>query len=135
MGLLMGMESLEFHGKMLGVNVFQPNARQRVTLRNAMASTCSYPHLPMLDETRIHCRDSFYDRGYAQPMEELKLVIELVALTEGIFLDSVHAGKTMAGLIGLVRSEEIEKGSDVVMVNTGGMTTYCDYSSMAGLQN
>ncbi len=41
----------------------------------------------------------------------------------------------MAGLIGLVRSEEIEKGSDVVMVNTGGMTTYYDYSSMAGLQN
>ena len=135
MGLLMGLEEMGFSGAVMGINVFQPNEQQQKTLRNAMTSTCEYLNVPEVEIEKIHCRESFYGKGYAQPTKELKQAVELVARTEGIFLDPVYAGKTMAGLISLVQSGEIEKGSNVVMVNTGGMATYYDYSSMIGLQS
>ncbi|WP_461388565.1 hypothetical protein [Desulfosporosinus fructosivorans] len=45
-------------------------------------------------------------------------------------LDPVYSGKTAAGLIGLIRKGQMEKGSRVIFLHTGGLTTYYDYSSM-----
>ncbi len=133
MGLLIGLEAGGFSGQILGINVFQPNKAQQATLQGALAATCDYLRIASPGVEKIHCRDSYYGKGYAQPTEELEETLALVARTEGIFLDPVYAGKTAAGLIGLIRSGEIQRGTNVVLLNTGGMVTYYDYSSMAGL--
>ncbi len=133
MGLLIGLEAGGFTGRIFGINVFQPNTQQQETLRKALASTCDFLQITSPGMEKIHCRDSYFGKGYAQPTEELMEAIVLVARTEGIFLDPVYAGKTAAGLIGLIRSGEIRKGSTVVLLNTGGMATYYDYSSIAGI--
>ena len=46
--------------------------------------------------------------------------VELLAKTEGILLDPVYSGKTMAGLIDLVRQNEFPKDSNVLFLHTGG---------------
>jgi D-cysteine desulfhydrase len=56
--------------------------------------------------------------------------VRLVARTEGILLDPVYTGKTMAGLIDLVRKGFFKKGDTVLFVHTGGspaLYVYQDY--------
>jgi len=46
--------------------------------------------------------------------------INLVARTEGIFLDPVYTGKTMMGLIDLIKKGYFKKSDTVVFLHTGG---------------
>jgi D-cysteine desulfhydrase len=79
---------------------------------------------------KVKCFDAFFGEGYSKPTIELKEAIELLARTEGIMLDPIYSGKAMAGLIGLIRNGEIEKGSKIVFLHTGGFTPYYDYTTM-----
>ena len=46
--------------------------------------------------------------------------VKMVAETEAILLDPVYTGKTMAGLIDLVRSGFFAKEETILFVHTGG---------------
>jgi D-cysteine desulfhydrase len=46
--------------------------------------------------------------------------VRLLARLEGILLDPVYTGKTMAGLLGLVARGEFGRGENVVFLHTGG---------------
>lgn len=46
--------------------------------------------------------------------------INLLARTEGIFLDPVYSGKAMAGLIDHIRIGRVQPGDSVVFLHTGG---------------
>ena len=64
--------------------------------------------------------DAYIGPGYAKITPEARAAIHLVARLEGIFLDPVYTGKTMAGLSDLVARGEIARGSTVVFWHTGG---------------
>jgi L-cysteate sulfo-lyase len=53
--------------------------------------------------------------------------VQMVARTEGIFLDPVYSGKGMAGLIDLIRKGTFNKGENVVFLHTGGATGLFGY--------
>ena len=44
----------------------------------------------------------------------------MLARTEGVFLDPVYTGKTMAGMIDLIRKGRFRKDEHVVFMHTGG---------------
>ncbi len=48
------------------------------------------------------------------------IAILLAARTEGMLTDPVYQGKSMAGLIAMIRSGEISPGSKVLYVLLGG---------------
>jgi D-cysteine desulfhydrase len=58
--------------------------------------------------------------GYAVPTDGMVEAVQLLARTEGILLDPVYTGKTMAGLIHRVRTGVYGPEDDVVFVHTGG---------------
>jgi 1-aminocyclopropane-1-carboxylate deaminase/D-cysteine desulfhydrase-like pyridoxal-dependent ACC family enzyme len=60
--------------------------------------------------------------------EECRQAIKLVARTEGIFLDPVYTGKTMAGLIDLVRKGKFTSKDTVVFFHTGGVAALFAYA-------
>jgi D-cysteine desulfhydrase family pyridoxal phosphate-dependent enzyme len=64
--------------------------------------------------------EDYLGPGYAIITPEARDAIFKVARLEGIFLDPVYTGKTMAGLMDLVRRDEIKKGSTIVFWHTGG---------------
>lgn len=129
-GLLLGFEQANYPVSVLGINVSQNNEKQLKALYTAIDQVSSFLNVEAPDKKKVHCYEEFYGEGYSRPTAELKEAIELLARTEGIMLDPVYSGKTMAGLIGLIRSGEIKKGSKVVFLHTGGFTLYYDYSSM-----
>ena len=55
--------------------------------------------------------DGYAGPAYGIPGEQTIEAIHLAARTEGMLTDPVYEGKSMAGLVGMIRSGEIPSGS------------------------
>jgi 1-aminocyclopropane-1-carboxylate deaminase len=71
--------------------------------------------------------------AYGIPDRGTVEAIQLVARTEGVITDPVYEGKSMAGLIGMVRSGEIPTGSRVLYAHLGGQPALPAYAGFPGL--
>ncbi len=67
---------------------------------------------------------------YGIPVQSTIDAITLTGRLEGVILDPVYEGKSMAGLIDLVRSGEIDRTSNVLFVHLGGQPALNAYSSV-----
>ena len=77
--------------------------------------------------------DGYVGPAYGIPDEQTIDAIRLAARTEGMLTDPVYEGKSMAGLIGMVRSGEIPAGSRVLYAHLGGQPALSAYAHMPGL--
>ena len=71
--------------------------------------------------------------AYGVPDQQTIDAIHLVARTEGMLTDPVYEGKSMAGLIAMVRSGEIPAGSRVLYCHLGGQPVLPAYVGAPGL--
>jgi 1-aminocyclopropane-1-carboxylate deaminase len=71
--------------------------------------------------------------AYGVPDEDTVAAIHLAARTEGMLTDPVYEGKSIAGLIGMVRSGEIPAGSSVLYAHLGGQPALPAYVNTPGL--
>ncbi len=74
----------------------------------------------------------YFAPGYEQPNEAASEAIQLLARTEGLFVDPVYTGKALAGLLDYVRSGKVPAGSNVVFWHTGGATALFAEQSILG---
>ncbi len=70
---------------------------------------------------------------YGVPDEATTEAIQLAARTEAMITDPVYEEKSLAGLIGMVRSGEIPRGSRVLYAHLGGQTALSVYAHTPGL--
>ena len=68
----------------------------------------------------IENQEQYIGPGYALATEESREALELVARTEGMFLDPVYTAKAMAGLIDHIRAGKLDPSRPVVFLHTGG---------------
>ena len=87
---------------------------------------------PLRDD-EITVVDGYAGPAYGVPDQITVDAIHLAARTEGMLTDPVYEGKSMAGLIGMVRSGEIEPGSRVLYCHLGGQPVLSAYAGAAGL--
>ncbi len=71
--------------------------------------------------------------AYGVPDAGTVEAIQLVARTEGVLTDPVYEGKSMAGLIGMIRSGDIPAGSRVLYAHLGGQPALPAYAGFPGL--
>ncbi|MFD2471168.1 1-aminocyclopropane-1-carboxylate deaminase [Amycolatopsis silviterrae] len=77
--------------------------------------------------------DERYHAGvYGIPDERTLEAIRTAARMEGMITDPVYEGKSMAGLIDLVRTGEIAKDSNVLYAHLGGQPAINAYTSVLG---
>ncbi len=62
----------------------------------------------------------YWQPKYSVPNKKMVEAVNLMAKTEGILLDPVYTGKTVAGLIGLSHQGYFKKGENILFVHTGG---------------
>ena len=74
----------------------------------------------LIAEHEVECHDTALGDGYGRMGDDTWEAITLAARTEGLLLDPVYTGKTLAGLIALIRSGELSAGQRVVFIHTGG---------------
>ncbi|MFY9232126.1 MAG: 1-aminocyclopropane-1-carboxylate deaminase [Candidatus Nanopelagicales bacterium] len=67
---------------------------------------------------------------YGIPVESTLDAIRLTGSLEGVILDTVYEGKSMAGLIDLVTSGDIPKDSNVLYAHLGGQQALNAYSAL-----
>jgi 1-aminocyclopropane-1-carboxylate deaminase len=71
--------------------------------------------------------------AYGLPDRTTVDAIHVAARTEGMLTDPVYEGKSMAGLIGMVRSGDIPPGSRVLYCHLGGQPALPAYAGYPGL--
>jgi len=71
--------------------------------------------------------------AYGVPDATTVEAIHLAARTDAMLTDPVYEGKSMAGLIGMIRSGEIPVGSRVLYCHLGGQPALPDYAGYPGL--
>jgi D-cysteine desulfhydrase family pyridoxal phosphate-dependent enzyme len=121
-GLTLGAKVCDAPYEVYGVAVSggEPWKRERaLRIANEAAALVELP-------TRITAEDLRTDQrhigaGYGIPTDECLEAIRLVAQHEGVLLDPVYTGKAMAALIHHVRSSELDPGSSIVFLHTGGV--------------
>jgi 1-aminocyclopropane-1-carboxylate deaminase len=86
-----------------------------------------------LREDEITLVDGYAGPVYGVPDEGTIEAIQLAARTEGMLTDPVYEGKSMAGLIGMIRSGEIPRGSRVLYAHLGGQPALSAYAHTPGL--
>ncbi|WP_109472309.1 1-aminocyclopropane-1-carboxylate deaminase [Ornithinimicrobium cavernae] len=67
---------------------------------------------------------------YGIPVESTLEAMRLTGRLEGVIIDPVYEGKSMAGLIDLVSSSEIPKDSNVLYAHLGGQPAVNAYSAL-----
>jgi 1-aminocyclopropane-1-carboxylate deaminase len=83
-----------------------------------------------LREDEIVLDDRYHAGIYGIPDDETLQAIRLAGRLEGMLTDPVYEGKSMAGMIDLVSTGEIEKGSNVLYAHLGGQPALSAYAAL-----
>lgn len=65
--------------------------------------------------------DDYIGPGYSMPTQESIDAIRLLAKTEGILTDPTYTGKTLAGIIGLIKKGYFKYDENILFLHTGGL--------------
>jgi 1-aminocyclopropane-1-carboxylate deaminase len=106
--------------------------RDQITrIARATAAACDLGR--DLRDDEITLIDGYAGPLYGVPDDSTIEAIQLAARSEGMLTDPVYEGKSMAGLIGMVRSGEIPPGSRVLYAHLGGQPALSAYAHTPGL--
>jgi 1-aminocyclopropane-1-carboxylate deaminase len=86
-----------------------------------------------LRDDEIMLVDGYAGPRYGIPDEGTIEAIQIAARTEGMITDPVYEGKSMAGMIGMIRTGEIPPGSRVLYAHLGGQPALSAYAHTPGL--
>ena len=120
--------------RIVGIDASKTLDRTREQLtRIARATAATIGVRRDLRKDEITLVDGYAGPVYGVPDEATIEAIQLAARTEGMLTDPVYEGKSMAGLIGLVRSGDIPRGSRILYAHLGGQPVLSAYAHTPGL--
>lgn len=130
-GLVTGFYGCNMNIPVVGINVSRAKEEQEDIVYGLVRETADHVGVNFeIPRDAVNCFGDYVGPGYSLPTPEMAEAVKLVARTEGILLDPVYTGKTMAGLIDLVKKGYFKKDSNILFVHTGGspaLYVYADY--------
>lgn len=130
-GLLAG---LRYFGntttQVVGISVSQPTDVKVAHVKDILRQMSEVIELPddLVSDEDIIVRDEYYGKAYAYPTVEANDAVKLLAKTEGVLLDPVYTGKTMAGMLDMIKNGDLEDARDIVFLHTGGAPALHPYA-------
>jgi len=120
-GLILGTRALNTGIKVVGISVSPTD--KTATVAPLVNETAKMLDVSLsIEPEEVTVFDDYIGEGYGAIYKDVVGAIELVARTEGIFLDPVYTGKAMTGLIDLVKKGYFTKKDTVVFLHTGGQS-------------
>ena len=130
-GMIAGFAAQERPRRVLGIDASAKPAETRAQVARIARATAELVELGReLRDDEIELDERFHAGTYGIPDERTLAAIRLAARTEGMITDPVYEGKSMAALIELARSGEIEPGADVLYAHLGGQPALSAYSAL-----
>ncbi|MBW2623146.1 MAG: D-cysteine desulfhydrase [Deltaproteobacteria bacterium] len=130
-GLVTGFFGCNANIPVIGINVSRKKEEQEEIVYHLVKETARRVGIAAeIPREAVTCFGDYVGPGYSLPTPEMSHAVRLLARTEGIMLDPVYTGKTMAGLIDLVNKEYFKQDANVLFVHTGGspaLYVYQDY--------
>lgn len=131
-GLVVGLAGVEQASKgdlsprLIGMSVYQRREAALATVKQKARDTAQLLGLDAaaierlnLDE-RIVVNDDYLGAGYGEPTDAMVEAVGLAARYEGLLVDPVYTGKTLSGLVDLVRRGFFKLSDNVLFWHTGG---------------
>lgn len=128
-GMIVGFAAQNRAGRVIGIDASGTPDQTRSQVRAIVDSTSKLVGLgrEVRDEEIIINPDYAYP-AYGVPSDETNAAIRLAARTEAMITDPVYEGKSMQGLIDLVRKGYFPKGSRILYAHLGGAPAINGYS-------
>lgn len=134
-GMIAGFAALEAAGgrprKVIGIDASATIEKTRDQVKRIANTTAELIGLGReITDDDVDIRTGWEGPAYGIPDESTVSAIRTTAQLEGVILDPVYEGKSMAGLIDLVGDGAIAKDSNVLYAHLGGQLALNAYSSI-----
>jgi 1-aminocyclopropane-1-carboxylate deaminase len=130
-GMIAGFAGQDRPRRVIGIDASATLEKTRAQVERIARSTAALIDLGRdLRDDEITVLEGWAGDRYGIPVESTLDAMRLVGRLEGVILDPVYEGKSMAGLIDLVTSGEIHKDSTVLYAHLGGQPALNAYSAL-----
>jgi D-cysteine desulfhydrase len=120
-GLVTGFCGTNSNIPVIGINVSRTKEAQEGLVYGLVQKTAEHAGVGgKIPREAVLCFGDYVGAGYSLPTPGMIEAVKLLARTEAILLDPVYTGKTMAGMIDLVRKGYFKKDENILFVHTGG---------------
>ena len=120
-GLVTGFYGNNANLPVIGINVSRTKEAQEPLVYDLVRKTAARVGVAAeIPKEAVLCFGEYVGPGYSLPTPSMIEAVKLLARNEGILLDPVYTGKTMAGLIDLVRKGYFDSNENILFVHTGG---------------
>ncbi len=128
-GILAGVKALDWNIKVEGICVRRQRPLQKPRIETRASEAASLLGIEPIPPESVRVYDDVLAPGYGQLNQRVGQAIKQAARLEGILVDPVYSGRTLAGLIKLVEQGQIAQGSCVVFIHTGGAPALFAYQN------
>ncbi|QBR93147.1 1-aminocyclopropane-1-carboxylate deaminase [Nocardioides euryhalodurans] len=134
-GMIAGFADLEAAGgrprRVIGIDASATLQKTRDQVERIARRTAELIGVPRdLREDELTVLEGWAGDTYGIPVQSTLDAIRLTGQLEGVILDPVYEGKSMAGLVDLVRDGEIGRDSTVLYAHLGGQPALNAYSAL-----
>ncbi|GAA1522739.1 1-aminocyclopropane-1-carboxylate deaminase [Kribbella lupini] len=130
-GMIAGFAGQDRPRRVLGIDASAKLDETRAQVAKIAHATAELIGLGReLRDDEITVLEGWAGEKYGIPVESTMDAIRLSGRLEAMIIDPVYEGKSMAGLIDLVRSGEIPKDSNVLYAHLGGQPALNAYSGL-----
>jgi 1-aminocyclopropane-1-carboxylate deaminase len=130
-GMIAGFAGQDRPRRVLGIDASAKIDQTRAQVAKIARQTAELVGLGRpLREDEIVVMDGWAGDYYGIPVESTLDAIRLTGRLEGMIVDPVYEGKSMAALIDLVRTGRIDKDSNVLYAHLGGQPALNAYSAL-----
>ena len=130
-GMIAGFAGQDRPRRVLGIDASAKLAETRAQVEKIARNTVELIGLGReLRDDEITVLEGWAGDLYGIPVQSTLDAIRLTGSLEGMIIDPVYEGKSMAGLIDLIRGGEIPKTSNVLYAHLGGQPALNAYSGL-----
>ncbi|MEO3974010.1 1-aminocyclopropane-1-carboxylate deaminase [Streptomyces sp. CAU 1734] len=132
-GMIAGFAGQDRPRRVLGIDASARLPETRAQVEKIARATAELIGLGReLRDDEITVLEGWAGDVYGIPVESTREAIRLTGRLEGMIIDPVYEGKSMAGLIDLVRDGGIPRDSNVLYAHLGGQPALNAYSGLFG---
>ena len=130
-GMIVGFAGQSHPRRIIGIDASATHTETRAQVERIARNTAQLVGLGReLRDDEITVLEGWAGDEYGIPVESTLEAIRLSGRLDGVILDPVYEGKSMAGLIDLVTSGEIASDSTVLYAHLGGQPALNAYSAL-----
>jgi 1-aminocyclopropane-1-carboxylate deaminase len=130
-GMIAGFAGQDRPRRVIGIDASAKAAETRAQVAKIARSTAALIGLGReLGDDEITVLEGWAGDYYGIPVDSTLDAIRLTGRLEGVIIDTVYEGKSMAGLIDLVTSGDIPRDSNVLYAHLGGQPALNAYSAL-----